>query len=349
MVQGNNRTQSEYRKLAIDSASSLKEFSLDRKKYYRKYCLLEEIEEESSKASVMGNLVDTLLLEEHEFDNRFYLSACLNTPTGLGLAFAEALYKYTKEATNENGDVTRSFADISQDAYTESGYKIPYSTVMNKFTGSDLEIYYNEIREVRSKGLTVVTTKDVTNAENIVNELKTNEFTKDIINLVSSARYDVRNQFSVEGFKILGHPMKALIDKLIIDHQKQIIYVYDLKVTWSIERFYEDYFLYRLAYIQAFVYYGAAVHLRNSDVEFKDYTIVPMQFIVCDSSNYYAPLIYTLTENDLQDAYNGFEYKGKYYPGVMEIIENLKWALKMNLWNISKEHYEMKGIVPLKE
>jgi hypothetical protein len=287
--------------------------------------------------------------QPEQFDNRFYLSACLNTPTGLGLVFAEALYKYTKEATNEEGDVTRSFADISQDAYTESGYKIPYSTVMNKFTGSELEIYYNEIREVRSKGLTVITTKDVTNAENIVNELKTNEFTKDIINLVSSARYDVRNQFSVEGFKIMSHPMKALIDKLIIDHQKQTISVYDLKVTWNIERFYEEYFLYRLAYLQAFVYYGATVHLRNSDDELKDCTIKPMQFIVCDSSNYYAPLIYTLTENDLQDAYNGFKYKDKYYPGVKEIISNLKFAIENNLWNISKKHYEMKGIVPLKE
>ena len=349
MVHGITRSDKEYRKLPFDSSSSLKEFSLDRKKYQKRYILGEDIIEEDSKASIIGKLVETLLLEEEQFDNRFYLSACLNTPTGLGLAFCESLWRYTKEATDEEGNVTRTFAEISQDAYTESGYKIPYDTVMKKFLGSELEIYYDEIRNVRSKGLTVVTAKDVTNAENIVAELKNNEFTKDIINLVSSSRYDVRNQLQVEGFTIDKHPMKAMMDLLIVDHQKQTISVYDLKVTWEVERFYESYFLYRLAYIQAFVYYGAALYLTKTEEDLKDYKVIPMQFIVCDSSNYYAPLIYQMTEADLEDAYNGFSYKGKYYPGVKTIISDLKWALSENIWNISKTNYGLRGVVPLRD
>ena len=39
MIQGNNKNLSDkaYREMTIDSSSSLKDFSLDRKKYYRKY------------------------------------------------------------------------------------------------------------------------------------------------------------------------------------------------------------------------------------------------------------------------------------------------------------------------
>lgn len=39
MIQGNNKNTNEkaYREMSIDSSSSIKDFSLDRKKYYRKF------------------------------------------------------------------------------------------------------------------------------------------------------------------------------------------------------------------------------------------------------------------------------------------------------------------------
>ena len=45
MIQGTNKNTDEtaYREIVLDSSSSLKEFSLDRKKYYRKYILHEEV------------------------------------------------------------------------------------------------------------------------------------------------------------------------------------------------------------------------------------------------------------------------------------------------------------------
>ena len=39
MIKGQVKTEANYRAKAIDSSSSLKEFSMDRKKYYRKYIL----------------------------------------------------------------------------------------------------------------------------------------------------------------------------------------------------------------------------------------------------------------------------------------------------------------------
>ena len=349
MIKGQAKTEAVYRAILLDSSSSLKEFSMDRKKYYNKYYLGKNVEDKDSQAAIMGRLVETLLMEPDEFDKRFYMSACVSSPTGLMLFFVEELYKYTIDATDEFGNVTRTFEEISRDAYSSSGFKIKYEAVIQKFIGSDAEIYYNEIRKVRANNLTVVTSQDVTHAENIVSELRNNFATKDIVNLVNSSRYSVYDQLQVEGYKIDGHLFKSMMDKVIADHQEKTIQPYDLKCTWSVENFYEEYYLYRRAYIQAYLYYYATKHLTlDENSELYGYTVNPLQFIVCDSTNYYNPLVYTLSDEDMKDAYEGFVHKGKSYPGVKYLIDELKWAMDMNIWNISKNNYLKKGIVNIK-
>lgn len=349
MITGKTKTEANYRALMLDSSSSLKEFSMNRRKYHKKYILSEKVEDEDSKAATIGRVVETLLLEPHEFDNRFHMSTCMSMPTGLMNDFVEALYKHTVEATDGMGNITRSFEDISKDAYADSGFKIKYEAVMTKFVGSDAEIYYKEIREVRANNLTVITTEDVTNAEKIVNELQTNPITADIINLVNSARYTVHNQFQIEGYSVDSHLFKSMLDKVVIDHSERTIWIYDLKCTWSVENFLEEYYLYRRAYIQAYLYYHAVKSLTiDSESELSGYNVEYPRFIVCDSTNYFSPLIYTTDQSDLLNAYHGFEYKGRKYPGVKQIIEDLKWALISDVWNISRENYINNGIVNLK-
>ena len=348
MIKGQVKTEANYRAKAIDSSSSLKEFSMDRKKYYRKYILGETVEDKDTQAATTGRVVETLLLEPELFDERFYMSACATAPTSLMLAFVEALYRFTKEATDDNGNVTRSFEDISKDAYAESGFKIKYDAVIGKFVGSDAEIYYNEIRKVRSQNLTVITTEDVSNAEKIVEELRNNPVTKDVVNLVSSPRYTVYNQLQVEGYVLDNLEFKSMMDKLIVDHEQRTVQVYDLKCTWSVENFLEEYYLYRRAYIQALLYYKAAIYFMNNTEEIRGYRVEPPRFIVCDSTNYYNPLIYTLSDKDLEDAYNGFTHKNREYTGVATLIKDLKWALDNNTWNISRENSINNGLVNIR-
>jgi hypothetical protein len=72
--------------------------------------------------------------------------------------------------------------------------------------------------------------------------------------------------------------------------------------------------------------------------ELRGYRVEPPKFIVCDSINYYAPLVYTLSDKDLENAYNGFTYKNREYKGVEKLIIELKWALENNTWNISMDN-----------
>ena len=341
---GKRKTEKEYRLVQMDSYSSLKDFSLDRKKYYKKYILGESVEEEETLASTMGRIVETLLFEPELFDERFYMSSIKNIPEGLMGKFVQELHKLTKEYKN-NEEV--SFTDICKLAYEKSGFKWSFDTVISKFSGSDVEIYYNELCQIEEKQLSVVSGDDVTNAEKIVEALKISDFTGPIVNLINSHRFTVENQFQVEGYSVDGHIFKSMIDKMIMDTRDKTIDIYDLKCTWNVENFYEEYYLRRRSYMQAYLYYKAVESLTFKG-ELQGYTVNPPKFIVCDSINYYAPIIYTLSQEDLNDAYFGFIHKGRTYPGVKEVIENLKWAINNDVWNISRKNYELGGFVNIK-
>lgn len=346
MIVDDIKTEAEYRAIPLDSYSSLKEFSTDRRKYVKKYINGEKVEEKENTYAVMGNLVDCLLLEPEEFDNRYYMSSCLDAPTGLMLEFVEALYRVSSKG---NAVSDSSFSDVLDEAYLQSGFKISKEAVLKKFIGSNAEIYFREIREVRSKKLTVITPQDITNAEKVVSELKTGEFTKDIINRTTDSRYTVINQLKISDYTVDELALKSMLDKVIIDNAKKTVQIYDLKCVWAVETFYKEYYLYRRTYIQAYLYKKAVEYLiSNESSPCYGYTVNNPMFIVVDSINYYKPLIYSVSDKDMEDAYNGFSYEGKDYPGVGEIIDNLKWAQDNGIWTISKRNYESKGIVKLK-
>lgn len=341
MIEGKIKTEKEYRALPFDSSSSLKEFSLDKKKYYKRYIKGDKPEEEEiSKAAIVGQIVETLLFEKEEFDNRFYMSSTVSAPTGNMLLFVESLYR-----NNSKGELT--FEECLKEAYKDSGYKLSFEKILERFIDTYNEVYFKEISEVRSKGLTVVTIEDVTNAEKTVQELKNNEFTGKILNLVPSDRYEILIQHKMDDFQIDGLQLKSMLDLIVIDHKEKSITPYDLKCVWSVEGFYKEYYLYRRAYIQAYLYKEACLELKR-ERELEGYRVDNLKFIVCDSINYYNPLIYTLNTDDMQDAYNGFINAGTKYPGVKTIIADLKWAKEENRWNISKNNYLNEGIVNIK-
>jgi hypothetical protein len=349
MIQGATKTEGNYRAIYLDSSSSLKDFSLDRKKYFRKYILNEVVEEKDNQAIKMGKLVETMLLEPHRFDELFYMSACATTPTAMMLDFVESLYRHTRDAIDETGTLTKNFEELSKLAYIESGYKIKYEAVLAKFIDSDNQVYYDELVKVRTNGLLVVTLDDVSKAEQIVEELKVNFVTKEILTRINSQRWTILDQHQVENYMVDEHPFKSMMDKATVDHQSRTIQIDDLKVVWAVETFYEEYYLYRRAYIQGYLYFKAAVHMTTDPKsEYFGYKALPTRFVVCDSTNYFNPLIYTMSYEDLQEAYEGFEHKGRKYPGVKEIIVNLKWAIENNVWNMSRENYLNNGVVNIK-
>lgn len=347
MIGGKLKTEKEYRAVQMESYSSLALFAKDRRKYFKKFILGESEEDEDNKAILIGNLAEALLPgREEEFEKKFYMSLCPEAPTGNMLAFVNALYKHT-ESNTEDGVVTVTFEELCKKAYVDSGYKLALDTVVKKFVGSEAEMYYTQLRETKPKGLTVVCQEDRENADRVVEAWKNSPFTAWYVNLQTDERYEIFDQFPVEGFEIDGVLFKCLVDRLIVDHVEKVIYIIDWKVTWAVEDFVREYYRKRFAYIQAFIYH-TGLNMMKGQLGWEDYTILYPKFIVADSINYMDPLIYETNVVDLENAYNGFKIGGMTYPGVSELIEDLQWA-KQNSFRISRRNFLNQGICQISE
>jgi hypothetical protein len=352
MVDLVKKTEKSYRAIELDSYSSLALFLKDRKQYYKKYMVGEFVEdEEDNKAILMGTLVETLLLEgQEEFDNKFYMSITQKDPTPNKMKFIHALYRKTLESVDEDGTVGKPILILAEEAYIEVGIKKPgFEGFMKEFIGSEDELYYKQLRDTKPMNKSIVSMQDIDNANKIINEIRANPVTSFIFNQVTDSRYTVFNQLQVQGYTIDGLELKSMYDKIIGDHQKKTIQFYDLKCTWKVEGFYEEYYLYRYSYIQAYLYWFAlSRRLVDLGFDYSDYTILYPIFVVVDSINYMKPLLFKVDEQDINDALKGFKWKNRYYPGVQEIIEELKWAKDNNEWRISKYASDLGGILPLK-
>lgn len=280
-----------------------------------------------SRSMLIGNLVHTLILEPEEFDKKYVMSVCNKKPTGKMLKFVDALYKHTI-LNSVDDKVVVDFKVLAEKAREESGYEHSLQVILNKFTGKEPEKYYRELRETKEKQ--VVCLEDLSIANGIVSKLKTS----DAVNSIFTSGY---SEVKYENFEIGGLKFKGMVDK-ILDFNTYLK-PYDLKVTWTNENFYEEYFLKTYAYLQAAIYYEA-VKQNNPTKEVK-----PPAFIVADSTNVMQPLIYEISEESLKSYYNGFTYRNEYYKGLNEVIEEIKWHMDTNIWDISYNNYKNNNII----
>jgi hypothetical protein len=157
--------------------------------------------------------------------------------------------------------------------------------------------------------------------------------------LISKVKWPLNQEEEVQ--------LKGLLDKLIIDHKNKRIGIYDLKTAWDNEgEFLNNYFKYKY-YLQAGVYFYLVMEWKMQQKGMGDYVVDYPTFVVADSNNYKAPLIYTTNKNNFEQGMRGFTIKGKYYPGVMSATFDLAWHKRKGIWNISRENYMNNGIVEI--
>ena len=354
-------TEKEYRALDIDSYSSIKVFLDDRKKYYRKFVLKEILKEEESDELVFGSLVDCLLFSPDDYEDRFAL-AVSQVPTGQYGKFVNSLWKISQDYMDITGKITKTMESMIEEAYNAVKYdkdgnivdfkRDDLATVKLKFLGTSLEDYYKQLREAYGK--TVIELSVLEKAQAVVQELKSNSVTREVINLVTNKRFTVYNQFSIIGemvasiTKSVKYRLKCLIDKLIIDHERKMIYIYDLKTAWDNEQqFQYNYFKYKY-YIQAAVYFYLVVEWKKTVKEIAEYGVSFPRFIVAESANYKNPLIYTTNIDNFNQGMRGFMINGRYYPGVIKAVQDLIWHREVAIWSISRDNYNSNGVVKIK-
>ena len=344
-------SENQYRSIPLLSASDLRSFSIDRLKFYKEKILGEKREEEYNKAILLGNLGHCLILEPEKFDDKFMMSICTSPPTAGVLVFTEALYKHTMANMAEDGTLTVDFSELFDLAYAESGFKITKEAVAKKFTeknnkGETAEQYYQQLVQASSQNLQVACVDDITIAEKAVNLVLHDEFTGPIFEERQGCEYF--NEQQIEGFTVEGLEMKAMLDRIVVDHNNKTIQIYDLKFVYDVVNFKREYWLKKQAYIQGYIYWKALMSgVLDLGFDYSEYEILPPIFIVAHSGCFYRPLQYKMSVEDLNKAEKGFVENEREYKGVTEIIKDILWCQENQIWNISKSAFEAGGIVNL--
>lgn len=347
-------TEKEYRKTDILSYSSLKEFSNNRRKFYKKYILKEkvdELSEDDNENLLLGSMVDGLLtLSDEELEKKFVI---LNGEREKGqmLELGNEIWKVTKDNLDEENKLKIDFLNIFDIALNNIKYDREGNEICFKGKKSDdilLKFYESKEKKFYDKRLEnvnsiIITMDDYNTALAIKNTLYNTPWSRDIVNKYCSPE-ECENIFQMTIMhEMNGIPLKSMIDIMKIDHVNKIIYPYDLKVSYFINDFAYSY-LKNKYFIQLGVYNNAVEEFKNNSDIYKDYKVYPLQFLVADSTNIFMPIIYKCTEKDLENSLNGFETSnGRKYQGIKEIITELKWCLDNNIWNCSKNVFENNG------
>lgn len=351
-------TDRQYFEMPLDSYSTLKLFCTNRFKFYKKYVEKApeyQLDEESDSIN-LGQMVDCLLTgTEEEFHQKFDFIEC-KRGGGQMWDFGDIVWKLTQLATNEEGEMTREFSDIAEEAFNavkfdKKGKEVAFKGktleyALSEFEDSDVEILYEERRG--KIGKTIVTAQEMQRAEEIVERLKTTDWTADILSKQSTKNFDVIYQLSCQ-FSIETLPIKSKLDIVHIDHINKTIQPYDLKVTHFISNFGYAYWIKSKYYIQDAVYHHAIHSFTAEKEDLQTYTILPMIFIVADPSNISMPVLWKSNYDNASIAMLGAEGKNGFrIRGVRELIREIQWAQETGNWTTPKEVVDNNGVLTIK-
>lgn len=343
---GSDLNTKEYRKLSNISYSDIKQFLTDRKMFYRKKILGEEVAEKQTLAKTIGDLVHCKLLEPQNWDKLFTV-ATVQVSGQMG-TLAENLYartlKYLDPDTKESiiGFNELMEMAIQDTRYNNKGEEVAFKKktfewIVEQFSGSSAETYYQEMRN--NYGKTVIMPYNDEQADHIVKEALENTWVNRW--LIDQPGEESHNELPVT-YEHAGVEVKNLIDRMIINHDEKWVQPADVKSLWDNENFQKNY-LHLYYYIQGGLYdKGAIAWAKQQKLE--GYDIKPMKFVCVDSQGHMKSLLYSMTRQDIEMADKGFSINGRKYPGIYEAIADIKWGIDTGIWNCSREAYENNGI-----
>lgn len=282
-----------------------------------------------------GSILDTLLTDTEEFDNKFYVSDT-ETPSELVLKVLNELWNTVDDKKLDLEHIpTKVKIDIMNKHSFYSYWKDP--TRLAKLATDGYE-YYRLMTQVLGK--TIISSNEKKAAIASADALKQNRKTR---------RYFVRNPFNKDiellyqlkfKCKLRGFDVRCMFDFIEVDHANKIITPGDLKTTGEPEEHFEHSFLKWSYFIQATLYMAILKEILSQDDYFKDFTIMPFRFVVVNKDNL-SPIEWIVTEETIAAL-----TKAK-YPTVWELLEKIQWHVSNNIYNYSKDTVESDFTKPL--
>ena len=288
-------------------------------------------EKVTTPSLTFGSLVDCLITEPEDFDNRFFVTDILpedNTISGL-----------VKTIYDNYGDTYFSLNDVPDDFILgcigsyQRNWKPETRCKVIREKGND----YYELLHV-SEGKIVVSSQDYADAIACADELYTNPVSKDLL-FPTNPDIEVYWQLKFKG-KYKDISLRCMMDAIVVNHINKGITLVDLKTTGHPEEEFENSFVKWRYDIQATLY--TEIFMQNAPEELLNYHINPYHFL-CINKKTKAPIIWKFHQNFCTKALETKD--GNTLRNWREIVEDLDYYTHQPIIKYSKEvvnnHYMM--------
>lgn len=320
-------TEQEYRESPRLSYSFLKELSERGPK-----AITEPKESQESASLTLGSVVDKCLSDSSYKPESEY-TVCDEELDLSGTTHLSKICKYLLEKRMVLTKTTPTATDTLNNICTELGF--------SRFPKFDDALWEQiALVNLRLSDAKLISSADLQIANTIVNSFKTHEFTKDIFN--PSWDIEVVNQAAIY-FTVEGVECRSLLDKVLIDHKKKIIYPYDIK-TGASRYFLSNFFTYKYYYQAALYSYGLTQMVRNIP-ELNEYTIAPFKFLYLSREEQNVPNIYEMPDEFCNLVMKGYTtVTGSKIKGIKELLDDYTWYTTNNYFDNYRDIYENKGV-----
>ena len=349
-------SEKEYRNIRDRlSYSSIKLFDNDRKAFYNQLILGNVPREKETVSKTMGSLVHCFLAEQ-SFEDKFHLLSAVE-PKGQMKLLVDNLYDRAMQSVIELEDgkmvIDAKFETLLEDAIQTTKYDYEgkevnfkgkdFAKITSLFQDSDAEIYYRE--KLSAVGKLVVATTTITQAEKMVERLKSHSYTYEYANARNGGNLVVYNELAIM-FEHGGVLYKSLLDKVIINKEDKTIQPLDWKTSWDNEE--PKYAYLKFGYYLQAAMYNMALNKWAVEQGYRDFKILPMKFIFCDTAGFADPVVLDLSMDDIGAGWTGFvDERGYYYKGLRDLMTEIEWHSSSGNWATSKTIYDNKGHMDL--
>jgi len=264
------------------SYSSLNKLLWNPQAFYQMY-VLGNREEKTESYLVNGKVIHALLLEEAKFNDQFIISPT-NLPTGNTRTVIDSVYRHATEL-HANGDQRREFnefsdavIDVLKDINLHQALKTDQQRIDKVYTPEAMN-YWQFLMTKGNKTLIDQETYDF--CKTGVDLIKMNQEVCDLIgcNVTEFENKEVFNELPLDcniNGKKFG--LKGILDNLVFDHNKKIVYINDIKTTSKDLKDFPESIEFYNYWLQAAIYTTMVaikfIHLIDAGYELKFHFVV---------------------------------------------------------------------------
>tara|TARA_R110000787_G_scaffold255726_2_gene361072 strand:- start:2113 stop:3138 length:1026 start_codon:yes stop_codon:yes gene_type:complete len=297
----------------------------------------------SNKGFELGSAIHCYILEQDKFLDR-YIVADIPVIGGMMGIFLDALVEnevYIPSSIYDNSEdtpaefVINSKEELYETCYIKSGFKTPLTGVIKKLEKEENQIYLDFLR--KSRGKSILSADDYEIVLSCAGSVANHAVASNICNTSELNNAEAEKELSWT-YKDCPYLIKSVIDNLILDKEKKMVTIVDLKTTAkSVYNFLGAYTSY--GYYRQLAIYKAAVIAYLEDMG-EDPMLYDLKsyIVTVQTTGLYECVVYEPDNLDLSVAIDEFE----------SLLERFTWHQDHDHWDFPMEYYSNNGVIKIK-